>query len=154
MIAIVILIGLLPIFGITNSRDGFLADLLGQTEAFAAEICNVGSPSGGDDTSKIQRAIDNCPSGGIVMLEAGRTYTAGSIYLKSNTTLKFGSANTVLQAHSDANKIDIGQEIKIPSKSELLGEAPPPLRKPFEPPVGLDQIIQIFGDIKRIFYLD
>lgn len=106
LIAIVILIGLFPIFGITNTGDGFLADLLGQTEVFAAEICNVGSPSGGDDTSKIQRAIDNCPSGGTILLEAGKTYTAGSIYLKSNTTLKFGSANTVLQAHPDANKID------------------------------------------------
>lgn len=76
-------------------------------EVLAAEICTVGSPSGGDDTNKIQGAINNCPSGGIIMLEAGKTYTAGSIYLKSNTTLKFGSATTVLQAHPDASKIDV-----------------------------------------------
>jgi polygalacturonase len=78
----------------------------GTSNALAAEICNVGSPSGGDDTSKIQNAINNCPSGGTILLEAGKTYTAGSLYLKSNTTLKFGSASTVLRSIADANKID------------------------------------------------
>ena len=84
-----------------------LADVSGFFKAQAAETCYVGSPSGGDDTNKIQQAINNCPSGGIIVLQAGKTYTAGSIYLKSNTTLKFGSSSTVLQAHSDASKIDI-----------------------------------------------
>lgn len=70
--------------------------IMAVSEVNAQTVCNVGSPSGSDQTSQIQSAINNCPSGGTVLLEAGATYTAGSIYLKSNTTLKFGSAATTL----------------------------------------------------------
>jgi hypothetical protein len=106
-IVIAMLVGLFLLFGLFSSGTGIFEGIMGQTPVEAAEICNVGSPSGGDDTNKIQNAINNCPSGGTILLEAGKIYTAGSIYLKSNTTLMFGSANTVLQAHPDANKIDI-----------------------------------------------
>ena len=75
--------------------------------ANAQTVCNVGIPSGGDQTSQIQNTINNCPSGGTILLEAGATYTAGSIYLKSNTTLKFGSASTTLQAHPSPSQIDV-----------------------------------------------
>lgn len=84
--------------------QGPLSKLSGLFKAQAAETCYVGSPSGGDDTSKIQSAINNCPSGGIIVLQAGKTYTAGSIYLKSNTTLKFGSADTLFVG--DCKRID------------------------------------------------
>lgn len=103
MIGGVLILGL---FLLAGSSAGFFAELISPYAVQAAEICKVGSPSGGDDTNKIQNAINGCPSGGIILLEAGKTYTAGSIYLKSNTTLKFGSASTILRASPDASKID------------------------------------------------
>lgn len=83
----------------------FLFVGLGFVGARAQTICDVGSPSGGDNTAQIQNAINACPSGGIIVLEAGKTYTSGSLFLKSNTTLKFGSADTVLKSTDQASKI-------------------------------------------------
>jgi hypothetical protein len=47
------------------------------------------SPSGGDDTSAIQTAINNCPSGQVVQLNKG-TFNVTKIDMKSNVTLRGG----------------------------------------------------------------
>jgi hypothetical protein len=47
------------------------------------------SPSGGDDTSAIQTAINNCPSGQVVQLNNG-TFNVTKIDMKSNVTLRGG----------------------------------------------------------------
>ena len=39
-------------------------------------VCATVSPSGGDDTSNIQTAVNNCPSGQVVLLSVG-TFTIG-----------------------------------------------------------------------------
>lgn len=56
----------------------------------AQTICNVGNASG-DDTSKIQSAINSC-SGGEVRLTSGQTYTTGTIEIKSGVTLNLNNA--------------------------------------------------------------
>lgn len=69
--------------------------------AQAAGTCHVGSPSGSDNTSQIQNAINQCSSsgGGEVILTSGKTYTAGTIELKSNVTLNLN--NATIQAADD-----------------------------------------------------
>ena len=72
----------------------FAALNLSASLAYAAGTCQVGSPSGSDNTKQIQNAIDQCNSlgGGTVILTAGKTYTAGTIELKSNVTLDLNNA--------------------------------------------------------------
>lgn len=58
------------------------------------------SPSGGDDTSAIQTAINNCPAGQVVKLNAG-TFKISSLTLGSNVTLRgSGMGTTILQGQS------------------------------------------------------
>jgi len=53
--------------------------------------CATLSPSGSDDTSKIQSAVDACPSGQVVMLGAGTFHVNGNgVQMKSNITLRGG----------------------------------------------------------------
>ncbi len=53
-------------------------------------VCATLSPSGGDDTPLIQRAIDDCPGGEVVQLEAGSFEIRGEgLYIrKSGVTLR------------------------------------------------------------------
>jgi hypothetical protein len=69
--------------------------------AYAGGSCNVGSPSGNDNTSQIQSAIDQCTSqgGGEVILTSGKTYTTGTLQLKNNVTLNLN--NATIQASDD-----------------------------------------------------
>jgi hypothetical protein len=53
-----------------------------------AAICRTLSPSGGDDTSAIQNAIDACPSGQVVKLNTGNYSLGGQLTFKSNITLR------------------------------------------------------------------
>ena len=73
------------------SLDENQALVLNINSTVKAQTCTVGSPTGGNDASQIQAAIDSC-SGGIVVLQNGATYTAGTIELKSNVTLDLNNA--------------------------------------------------------------
>ncbi|MCH7729949.1 hypothetical protein IID21_00300 [Patescibacteria group bacterium] len=57
----------------------------------AQTICKVGNATG-NDTAKIQAAINSCAGGGEVKLSSGKTYTAGTIVLKSGVTLNLNGA--------------------------------------------------------------
>src|SRR5712691_6793039 len=53
--------------------------------------------SDGATVSQINSALSNCPSGQVVMLNAGNYSLSGTIYLKSNVTLRgSGATSTVL----------------------------------------------------------
>ncbi len=59
------------------------------------------SPSGGDDTSAVQTAINNCPSGQVVKLNAGTFKVSSAIQLKSGVTLRgAGMGSTTIQGQS------------------------------------------------------
>ena len=66
----------------------------------AQTVCNVGSATG-NDTQKIQNAIDSCAGGGEAKLSSGETYTAGTIVLKSGVTLNLNSST--IQASDNEN---------------------------------------------------
>lgn len=58
------------------------------------------SPSGADDTLAIQTAINNCPAGQVVKLNAG-TFNITSLSMKSNMTLRgSGLGTTILRGTS------------------------------------------------------
>jgi hypothetical protein len=68
------------------------------------------SPSGADDTSAIQTAINNCPSGQVVLLTKG-TFNITTINIKSNVTLRgAGMGSTILKGNltSYAYAISLG----------------------------------------------
>ena len=59
------------------------------------------SPSGGNDTSAIQTAINNCPSGQVVKLNAGTFNVSSAIQLKSGITLRgAGMGSTIIMGAS------------------------------------------------------
>jgi len=59
------------------------------------------SPSGANDTSAIQTAINNCPSGQVVKLNAGTYNVSSSITGKSNVTLRgAGMGKTIIKGMS------------------------------------------------------
>jgi hypothetical protein len=51
-------------------------------------ICTTLTPSGGDDSTAIQRAINSCPPGEVVKLKAGTYSISSPITLKSTMTLR------------------------------------------------------------------
>ena len=59
------------------------------------------SPSGGNDTTAIQTAITNCPSGQVVKLNAGTFNISSPITVKSNVTLRgAGMGKTIIKGMS------------------------------------------------------
>jgi hypothetical protein len=59
------------------------------------------SSSGGDDTSQIQNAIDNCPANEVVLLGPGTFILSHSIYMTSNMVLRgSGPGTTIMQFNS------------------------------------------------------
>lgn len=66
----------------------------------AQTVCNVGSASG-NDTSKIQSAINSCAGGGEARLTSGQTYTTGTLELASGVTLNLN--NATIQASANEN---------------------------------------------------
>lgn len=59
------------------------------------------SPSGGDDATAIQTAINNCPAGQVVKLSAGTFSVSSPITLKSEVTLRgSGMGSTVIKGTS------------------------------------------------------
>ena len=72
--------------------------------AYAADTCQVGSPSGSDNTNQIQSSIDQCNAlgGGTVILSAGKIYTTGTIEIKSNVTLDLNGA-TIQSADNESD---------------------------------------------------
>lgn len=66
----------------------------------AQTICNVGNATG-NDTAKIQSAINSCTGGGEVMLTSGQTYTTGTIELKSGVNLRLNGATITTSLNPD-----------------------------------------------------
>lgn len=61
-------------------------------------ICSTLDPSGNDDTTVIQSAIDNCTSGQVVKLNEGIFKISSPIVVKSNVTLRgSGAGKTIIQ---------------------------------------------------------
>lgn len=69
-----------------------------------AHICARLASSSGDDTRRLQSAIDNCPRGEALQLLAGR-FTSGPLTIKSGVTLWI-SQGTMLVADSDPRAYD------------------------------------------------
>jgi hypothetical protein len=68
---------------------------------YRSTIYKTLSPSGGDDSSAIQTAINNCPSGSVVQLGAGTFKLATAITMKAGITVRgAGMGKTVLQGQS------------------------------------------------------
>ena len=75
-----------------HGNVGVLGDIPNRTEVFITL-----SPSGGDDASAIQTALDSCPSGQVVKLEAGTFNISSTLTIKSNTTLRgAGKGKTII----------------------------------------------------------
>src|ERR1700688_3683606 len=67
-------------------------------------VCATLSPSGGDDSTAIQAALDSCPANQVVMLNAG-TFTVNQSYLliHSSITLRgSGAGVTILKKTNGA----------------------------------------------------
>ena len=65
---------------------------------FRNTICATISPSGGNDQPAIQAAINSCPSGQTVSLNAGTFNLSSSLSMKSNITLRgVGPSQTILK---------------------------------------------------------
>jgi len=61
------------------------------------------SPSGGDDTSAIQTAIDNCPTGQVVKLNAGTFKISTPMTISRGITLRgAGMGSTIIQGQASA----------------------------------------------------
>ncbi|WBU47790.1 hypothetical protein PF050_15030 [Kosakonia pseudosacchari] len=69
-----------------------------------AHICARLASSSGDDTRRLQSAIDNCPRGEALQLLAGR-FTSGPLTIKSGITLWI-SQGAMLVADSDPRAYD------------------------------------------------
>lgn len=66
-----------------------------------ATIYTILNPSGGNDTTAIQTAVNNCPSGQVVKLAAGTFTVSSPIKLKSGVTLRgAGMGTTILKGAS------------------------------------------------------
>lgn len=85
------------------------------------------SPSGGDDTSAIQTAINNCPSGQIVKLNAGTFKVSTAIQLKSGKTLRgSGMGATILKGQSGMSSgyvVGVGTSTSLGTSRNLVGTA-------------------------------
>jgi hypothetical protein len=63
-------------------------------------VCATVNPSGGNDTTNIQNAINNCPAGQVVSLAAGTFTVAGGSYILLNkgiTVRGAGAGQTIVQ---------------------------------------------------------
>lgn len=81
------------------------------------------SPSGGDDTSAIQTAINNCPSGQVVQLDKG-TFNVTKIDMKSNATLRgYGIGVTILKGTSTSSSyiVSFGTNAGLGTSVNLAG---------------------------------
>ncbi len=59
------------------------------------------SPSGGDDTASIQNAINSCPFGQVVKLNAGTFKVSSPLVIKSNVTVRgSGMGTTIIQGQA------------------------------------------------------
>lgn len=66
-------------------------------------VCASVSPSGGDDTAAIQRAINACPAGQVVQLKGGTFTISSPVTLKSAITLRgSGMGVTTIKGSSGA----------------------------------------------------
>ncbi|SCX39407.1 polygalacturonase [Kosakonia sacchari] len=90
--------------------SGFSAMLLAQNNAdmpepvLPAHICARLASSSGDDTRRLQAAMDNCPRGEALQLLAGR-FSSGPLTMKSGVTLWI-SRGAMLVANSDPRVYD------------------------------------------------
>jgi hypothetical protein len=67
------------------------------------------SPSGSSDTSAIQTAINNCPTGQVVKLNAGTFKITGPITVKAGITVRgSGMGNTILKGQAGLSNFIIG----------------------------------------------
>lgn len=72
-------------------RSSGIVRIRTKTAPVVVDVRSHGAAGDGstDDTASVQRAIDGCPPGGVVLVPAG-TYRIGTIRLASNTTLRLG----------------------------------------------------------------
>lgn len=89
------LIGIITVCIIT------LLFVINPVRIYGATVCNVGNASG-NDTSKIQNAINSCAGGGEVKLTSGQTYTTGTLELASGVTLNLNNA-TIQASDNDGD---------------------------------------------------
>ena len=65
-------------------------------------VCATLRPSGGDDSSRLQTEIKNCPEGGVLQLEAGSFVISRPVNLKSGITLRGkGMGRTVIKGSGE-----------------------------------------------------
>ena len=71
-------------------------------------LCATLSPSGGNDTSAIQSAVNNCPSGQVVKLNAGTFNINSGITVKSGVTLRGAGMGVTIIKNSTAVTFLVG----------------------------------------------
>jgi len=85
------------------------------------------SPSGGNDTTAIQTAINDCPSGEVVYLNAGTFNVSSAIQLKSGVTLRgAGMGSTIIMGASgmsSAYVVGVGTSSSLGSSINLSSTA-------------------------------
>lgn len=90
------------------------------------------SPSGGDDTSAIQTALDNCPAGQVVKLNAGTfllNTSQSPLIIHTGITLRGSGPTTIIQKNTGAAAVRLGTTvggttINTPATQPTLDNAP------------------------------
>ena len=67
-------------------------------------VCATLSPSGGDDSAAIQAALDSCPSGQVVMLNAGTFTVNNYLLIHSSITLRGSGAGKTILSKDERRK--------------------------------------------------
>lgn len=108
-------------YTVKTTADGCEAVFETPSETAVINVKSLGAKGDGvsDDTFYIQMAIDSCPEGGRVLLEAG-TYLTRPIVLKSNITLELKKGATLLGDTEEAHYPFIPARVYVGGKEEVL----------------------------------
>lgn len=108
-------------YEVRTTADNYVVKFKTDSETACLDVKAMGAKADGvtDDTYMIQLAIDTCPKGGRVLLDAG-TYLIRPIVLRSNITLELKKGATLLGDTKEKNYPFVPARMFIDGKEEIL----------------------------------